>query len=237
MSPEFGATSTLFPIDDETLAYLRLTGRTRERVALVERYAKDQGLWREPGPGPDFDALLTLDLSTVDPSVAGPRRPQDRVTLPDLPANFHGAFPHTGPAGGPVNANPGRGRWRARRDRPRFGRDRGDHVLHEHLEPDGDGRRRAAGQERGGARAHGGRDGQDIPRSRLQGGHRLPGGAAGWMAPLAQLGFALAGYGCTTCIGNSGPLDAPVVEAIEEHESSRRPCYRVTGTSKAADRI
>ena len=79
MSPEFGATSTLFPIDDETLAYLRLTGRTPARVDLVERYAKTQGLWREPGAGPTFDAAIELDLATVEPSLAGPRRPQDRV--------------------------------------------------------------------------------------------------------------------------------------------------------------
>ena len=81
MSPEFGATATLFPIDDETLAYLRLTGRSAERVDLVERYAKAQGLWREPGDGPTFDELLELDLASVEPSVAGPRRPQDRVPL------------------------------------------------------------------------------------------------------------------------------------------------------------
>ena len=81
MSPEFGATATLFPIDDETLAYLRLTGRPAELVDLVERYARAQGLWREPGPGPEFDARLELDLATVVPSVAGPRRPQDRVLL------------------------------------------------------------------------------------------------------------------------------------------------------------
>ena len=85
MSPEFGATSTLFPIDDETLSYLRLTGRSAERVDLVERYAKTQGLWREPGDGPTFDELLELDLASIEPSVAGPRRPQDRVPL-DRPA-------------------------------------------------------------------------------------------------------------------------------------------------------
>ena len=98
MSPEFGATSTLFPIDDETLAYLRLTGRSPERVALVERYAKEQGLWREPGDGPAFDELLELDLGSVAPSVAGPRRPQDRVELPGLPANFRTAFPVAAPS-------------------------------------------------------------------------------------------------------------------------------------------
>ena len=81
MSPEFGATATLFPIDDETLAYLRLTGRSDTRVALVERYARTQGLWRVPGADPMFDELLELDLASVVPSVAGPRRPQDRVPL------------------------------------------------------------------------------------------------------------------------------------------------------------
>jgi aconitate hydratase len=93
MSPEFGATATLFPIDDETLAYLRLTGRSPERVDLVERYAKEQGLWREPGDGPAFDEVLTLDLSTIEPSVAGPRRPQDRVPIRELRENFRSAFP------------------------------------------------------------------------------------------------------------------------------------------------
>ena len=85
MSPEYGATAALFPIDDETLAYLRQTGRPAELIALVERYAKENGLWREPGAGPDFDEALELDLSTVEPTLAGPRRPQDKVALPDLP--------------------------------------------------------------------------------------------------------------------------------------------------------
>ncbi len=109
MSPEFGATSTLFPIDDETLSYLRLTGRSDERVDLVERYAKEQGLWREPGMGPEFDESLTLDLATVDPSVAGPRRPQDRVPLPALRDNFRTNFPDGLGADRPCG-EPGRGR-------------------------------------------------------------------------------------------------------------------------------
>ncbi|HEY7524180.1 MAG TPA: aconitase family protein, partial [Candidatus Limnocylindrales bacterium] len=93
MSPEFGATSTLFPIDDETLAYLRLTGRSAERIALVERYARAQGLWREQGQAPVFDDLLELDLASVEPSVAGPRRPQDRVPLTALRSSFRSTFP------------------------------------------------------------------------------------------------------------------------------------------------
>ncbi|MBA2299406.1 MAG: aconitate hydratase, partial [Chloroflexi bacterium] len=93
MSPEFGATATMFPIDDETISYLRLTGRSPERVALVERYAKEQGLWREPGDGPTFDERLTLDLGSVEPSLAGPRRPQDRVPLQTLRENFRTNYP------------------------------------------------------------------------------------------------------------------------------------------------
>jgi aconitate hydratase len=94
MSPEFGATSTIFPIDDETIAYLRLTGRSEDRIALVERYARAQGLWRAAGAGPDFDAALELDLGSVEPSVAGPRRPQDRVPLTALRDNFRTNFPN-----------------------------------------------------------------------------------------------------------------------------------------------
>ena len=117
MSPEFGATTTLFPIDDETLTYLRLTGRTAERVDLVERYAKAQGLWREPGDGPEFDALLELDLGTVEPSLAGPRRPQDRVALggvagelPRRPTRRRSASrrSRSRPAGGPPSSATGR---------------------------------------------------------------------------------------------------------------------------------
>src|SRR5687767_5085878 len=93
MSPEFGATATLFPIDDETLAYLHLTGRAPERVTLVEQYARAQGLWREPGLELEFDDLLELDLASVVPSVAGPRRPQDRVPLDALRDNFRTNFP------------------------------------------------------------------------------------------------------------------------------------------------
>ncbi|HEX6796402.1 MAG TPA: aconitate hydratase AcnA [Ktedonobacterales bacterium] len=100
MSPEFGATATLFPVDDETLRYLRLTGRPAELVDLVERYTKEQGLFRtDATPVPQFDTLLNLDLATIEPSVAGPRRPQDRVALGSVPQNFHEAFPITMPPG------------------------------------------------------------------------------------------------------------------------------------------
>src|SRR5207253_6524815 len=83
MSPEYGSTSTLFPVDDETLRYLRATGRPDDLVALVETYAKEQGLWHDPAAVPVYDETLELDLSTVEPSLAGPARPQDGVPLRD----------------------------------------------------------------------------------------------------------------------------------------------------------
>src|SRR5699024_8260650 len=85
MSPEFGSTCAIFPIDDETIKYMRLTGRSSEQVELAETYAKAQGLWREPGqPDPVYTDTLELDMSTVEPSLAGPKRPQDRVLLSDM---------------------------------------------------------------------------------------------------------------------------------------------------------
>src|SRR5437660_9865345 len=93
MSPEFGATATLFPVDAETLRYLRETGRSPELVDLVERYTKAQGLFRtDETPEPQFDDLLELDLATVEPSLAGPRRPQDRVAMQNLRRTFREAF-------------------------------------------------------------------------------------------------------------------------------------------------
>jgi aconitate hydratase len=95
MSPEFGATATLFPVDDETLRYLRITGRPDDVVARVEAYAKAQGLFRTAdSPEPIFSESLSLDLATVVPSLAGPKRPQDRVALTDLRDSFRAAFPN-----------------------------------------------------------------------------------------------------------------------------------------------
>lgn len=88
MSPEFGSTAAIFPIDDETISYLRFTGRSEEQVALVEAYAKEQGLWHDPEHEPKFSEYLELDLSTVVPSIAGPKRPQDRIALKDAKTTF-----------------------------------------------------------------------------------------------------------------------------------------------------
>jgi aconitate hydratase len=270
MSPEFGATSTIFPIDDETLDYLRLTGRSDERVALVERYAKEQGLWRMPGQGPTFDASLELDLATVEPSVAGPRRPQDRVPLTGLRANFHTNFPDglgtlddaaveaVRPEGGEVEESSAESFPAS--DPPSFtasdARDAAAAPVASAAPDDASPDRRSyqgVAIEVGGRRAtirtgsvaiaaitsctntsnptvmvgagllarnavaRGLSVGPTVKTSLAPGSKAVTGylEAAGLMAPLEALGFALAGYGCTTCIGNSGPLDEPIARAVE----------------------
>ena len=274
MSPEFGATSTLFPIDDETLAYLRLTGRSEERVDLVERYAKEQGLWREPGSGPTFDELLTLDLGSVEPSVAGPRRPQDRVRLQDLPENFRTTFPDglEGPFGGEEPVDGDQVQEASAESFPAS-----DPTSFAHADAVDAPRPAATGAIAATSNAGAAADRRRYPSVAIEvGGQRVeissgsvaiaaitsctntsnptvmigagllarnaidrglrvaptvktslaPGSkavtgylaSAGLMDPLEQLGFALAGYGCTTCIGNSGPLDAPIATAIEAND-------------------
>jgi aconitate hydratase len=273
MSPEFGATATLFPIDDETLAYLRLTGRSPGRVALVERYARAQGLWREPGDGPAFDELVELDLGSVDPSLAGPRRPQDRVLLSGLRENFRSNFP-VGLEGSVAAMTgeepiPGNGAVEEASaesfpasDAPSFtsgetidapaspepvvpGRSIMDERRYRPVEIEVGGRRASihtgsvaiaaitsctntsnptvmvgAGLLARNAVARGLRVGPTVKTSLAPGSRAVTGylEAAGLMAPLETLGFNLAGYGCTTCIGNSGPLDDAVAAAIEAND-------------------
>ncbi|MGH2511370.1 MAG: aconitate hydratase AcnA [Candidatus Limnocylindrales bacterium] len=230
MSPEFGATSTLFPIDEETIAYLHLTGRSDEQVALVERYARAQGLWRAAGSAPVFDDLLELDLASVDPAVAGPRRPQDRVPLADLPANFRASVPAVSPSsaaarmegeGGPADGTDGAVILDLDGERAVI---RSGSVAIAAItsctntsNPTvmiGAGLLARNAVERG-LRVSG------LVKTSLAPGSRAVTGyleTAGLMAPLETLGFALVGYGCTTCIGNSGPLAAPIAAAIESHD-------------------
>jgi aconitate hydratase len=213
MSPEFGATATLFPIDDETLAYLRLTGRPAERVDLVERYAKAQGLWREPGEGPAFDATIELDLASVEPSLAGPRRPQDRVGLSGVGDSFRSAYPAT------VGVPPVR-------------IEVGDQVaelghgtvaiaaITSCTNTSNPTVMVGAGLLARNAVARGLAVPLTVKTSLAPGSKAVTGylERAGLLAPLAELGFALAGYGCTTCIGNSGPLDESVAATIEHDQ-------------------
>ena len=264
MSPEFGATATLFPIDDETLAYLRLTGRSSERVSLVERYAKEQGLWREPGDGPEFDEALTLDLSSVEPSLAGPRRPQDRVPLQALLDNFRTNFPNgledipdaigvvdeassdSFPASDPSAFVTGDGSTdpappapavapgvvvRRRAYRPVQIQIGGEQAtirtgsvaiaaITSCTNTSNPTVMVGAGLLARNAVARGLHVAPTVKTSLAPGSKAVTGylEAAGLMDPLATLGFALAGYGCTTCIGNSGPLDAPVAAAVESND-------------------
>ena len=170
MSPEYGATCTMFPIDQVTLDYLRFTGRDEAHLALVEAYAKAQGLWHDPGAAePVYSEHVSLDLGDVEPSLAGPKRPQDRVPL------CHGQ--RLLPRRARPRARHGRRRARggaAPPDGRRRRRDRGDHQLHQHVEPAGDGRRRPAGQEGRGARAAFEAMGEDVARTRVAGRDRLP---------------------------------------------------------------
>jgi aconitate hydratase len=251
MSPEFGPTATLFPIDDETLAYLRLTGRPAESVALVERYAKEQGLWRMPGVTPEFDALLTLDLGSVEPSLAGPRRPQDRVALRDLRTNFRAAYPAGQPAAAGAATKAGAALAVAASSQGDSGGSVATGSAAAAAAPYPTVRVEAAGRSydissgsvaiaaitsctntsnptvmvaAGLLARNAVARGLSVPptvKTSLAPGSRavtsyLQG--AGLLEPLEKLGFALAGYGCTTCIGNSGPLDAPVAQAIEEND-------------------
>ena len=172
MSPEFGSTAAMFPIDQVTMDYLRLTGRDEEQMALVETYAKEQGLWHDPEAEIEFSEYLELDLSTVVPSISGPKRPQDRIELSDAKSQFakdihNYAQPGDEQKSAPVATADG-SRVRARE---RCGRDRLDHVLHEHVEPV----RHDGGRS---ARAEGSREGpqleavgEDLDRSGLQGRH------------------------------------------------------------------
>ena len=145
MAPEYGATCGLFPIERDTVKYLTATGREPDRVALVEAYAKAQGMWRDDSsPDPVFTDTLELNLASVVPSLAGPKRPQDRVALSDAARQFDKALPEIR-AGEPEERQGGRRRLRDRRWTCRHRR---HHLVHQHLEPERADRRRASREAR-----------------------------------------------------------------------------------------
>ncbi|MBV9206655.1 MAG: aconitate hydratase AcnA [Actinobacteria bacterium] len=240
MSPEFGSTCAIFPIDTATLDYLRLTGRPQETVGLVEAYAKEQGLWHDPERETRYSEEMSLDLSTVVPSIAGPKRPQDRISLSDAKTAFRNALPDyvpeagldngladTFPASDPVASGDG--------TRP-------SNPIHVTLE---DGTRTSVDHgsvviaaitsctntsnpsvmvgaallakhavERGLAR-------KPWVKTSLAPGSKVVMDyyeRAGLLPYLDKLGFNLVGYGCTTCIGNSGPLPEAISDAVNDHD-------------------
>ena len=216
MAPEYGATCGFFPIDQETLAYLRFTGRDPDRIALVEAYAKEQGLWRYPdSPDPIFTDSLQLELSTVEPSLAGPKRPQDRVLLTQAASQFKQQdFPHF--SGLPFDQK----RSVQVADRAYELMDGAVVIaaITSCTNTSNPSVMLAAGLVARKARAQGLTVKPWVKTSLAPGSQVVSDylEKSGLQADLDALGFNLVGYGCTTCIGNSGPLPVPIVQAIEE---------------------
>ena len=240
MSPEFGSTCAIFPIDQHTLDYLKLTGRPAEQVALVEAYAKEQGLWHDPDREARYSEELSLDLSTVVPSIAGPKRPQDRIALADAKTAFRDALPNyvaeasldnglagTFPASDPVAAGDG---------------SRASHPVGVTLD---DGTRTEVDHGSvviaaitsctntsnpsvmvGAALLAKNAVDRGLSRKPWVKTSLAPGSKvvmdyyerAGLVPYLDKLGFNLVGYGCTTCIGNSGPLPQAISNAVNDND-------------------
>ncbi|MFE6616978.1 aconitate hydratase [Amycolatopsis sp. NPDC057786] len=260
MSPEFGSTAAIFPIDDETVRYLKLTGRSEEQVALVEAYAKEQGLWHDPSHEPEYSEYIELDLSTVVPSIAGPKRPQDRIELTDAKNSFRKSIhdyvggeevPHTNvdeaveesfPASDPAalsfkdegavdiqsaaNGHTGRPTNPVKvstSDRGEFILDHGAVVIASITSCTNT----SNPSVMLGAAL--------LARNAVDKGLAVKPWVKTSMAPgsqvvtdyydkaglwpyLEKLGYHLVGYGCTTCIGNSGPLSDEISAAIQEND-------------------
>lgn len=264
MSPEFGSTAAIFPIDDETLNYLRLTGRSQQQVALVEAYAKAQGLWLDPKAEPDFSEKLELDLSTVVPSIAGPKRPQDRIVLAEAAQQFakdvlnyvEAPVAQTPAAAASVVDEASAESFPAS-DSPAYGHEENGAGAPQHGQgtgavpsnpvpvtaPDGTTYELDHGAvtvaaitsctntsnpyvmigaalvakkavEKGLTR-------KPWVKSTLAPGSKVVTDyfeKAGLTPYLDKLGFNLVGYGCTTCIGNSGPLPEEVSKAVNDND-------------------
>ncbi|WP_192035466.1 aconitate hydratase AcnA [Halomonas sp. YLGW01] len=238
MAPEYGATCGFFPVDDETLNYLRLTGREDEQVALVEAYSKAQGLWREAGDEPIFTDTLALDMSEVEASLAGPKRPQDRVALKDMKSTFETLLADSADKA----SAEAQGKWQSEGGQTAVGvEDSYEHPTSQDVDLDGQNFRlnpgavviaaitsctntsnpsvmMAAGLLARNALAKGLKTQPWVKTSLAPGSKVVTDylAAGGVDDDLDALGFNLVGYGCTTCIGNSGPLADPIEQAIND---------------------
>ena len=258
MAPEYGATMGFFPIDEQTLAYLKLTGRAAGQIDLVERYAKEQGLWRQQDSEPVFTEVLELDLASIVPSVAGPRRPQDRLELRAVKQNFRSALVDVFKKNVGQSATPRLDRWSAEgpvsteENVPALGRSHDEQAAatSEHVKDSQD-HAMAVVDDQWVKLTHG-----DVTiaaitsctntsnpsvmiaagllaKKAVERGLKVPPYVKTSLAPgskvvtdyldkagltpyLNQLGFNTVGYGCTTCIGNSGPLPEPIAAAVEQ---------------------
>ncbi|WP_314306809.1 aconitate hydratase AcnA [Actinomyces johnsonii] len=214
MSPEFGSTAAIFPIDDVTLDYLRLTGRSEDRVRLVETYTKAQGMWHDPAREPVYSEYLELDLSTVVPSIAGPKRPQDRIVLSGAKESFQEVLPTY--ASQPSKPTPV-----TLADGTATELDHG-HVAIASItsctNTSNPSVMMAAGLLARNAVARGLRSKPWVKTSTAPGSQVVTDyyEKAGLWPALNELGFNVVGYGCATCIGNSGPLPAEVSQAVND---------------------
>jgi len=217
MSPEYGSTCAIFPIDDETLRYLRLTGRSEEQVALVEQYAKAQGMWHDPSVSPRYSEHIELDLSTVVPSISGPKRPQDRISLSDSKSSFEKVLPtyytdKTGKEAYPISVG-----TKATTIK------NGDVVIASITSctntsnPSvmiGAALLAKKAVERG-------LTSKPWVKTTLAPGSKVVTDyydRADLTKYMEALGFNLVGYGCVTCIGNSGPLPVEISKSVNEHD-------------------
>ena len=213
MSPEFGSTVAIFPIDDVTLDYLRITGRSQEQIDLVEAYTKAQGLWHDPANEPVFSEYLELDLSTVVPSIAGPKRPQDRIELTQAKQKFHEVLPtYTDKVSNKTDVKGAD-----------FDIDNGIvsiASITSCTNTSNPSVMLAAGLLAQKAVAKGLKAKPWVKTSLAPGSKVVTEyyEKAGLTESLNELGFNLVGYGCTTCIGNSGPLDDAISEAINRND-------------------
>jgi len=217
MSPEYGSTCAIFPIDEETLRYLRFTGRSEAQVELVEKYAKVQGLWHDPSSEPRFSETIELDLSSVVPSIAGPKRPQDRVLLSEAKSAFESILPTYVAAGrekSPVAVTLDGGATEI---------DNGAVVIASITSCTNTSNpsvmMAAALMARNAVER--GLKAKPWVKTTLAPGSKVVMDyyeRAGLVPYLDKLGFNLVGYGCTTCIGNSGPLPEPISNAVNEHD-------------------
>ncbi len=262
MSPEFGSTIAVFPLDEETVNYLRLTGRSEEQLALVEAYAKEQGLWHDPEAEPRYSEKLELDLSTVVPSLAGPKRPQDRVALSDAKAAFRGALADYVSDADEEGYDEAVAESFPASDAPSHASGNGSAAPTDHLSaaPKDGGRpsKPASIELADGTKCeidHGavaiaaitsctntsnpsvmigaallakkavekGLQRKPWVKTTLAPGSKVVSDyyeRAGLTPYLDKLGFNLVGYGCTTCIGNSGPLIPEVSKAVQDNDLS-----------------
>ncbi|MDE0094316.1 MAG: aconitate hydratase AcnA [Gammaproteobacteria bacterium] len=213
MAPEYGATCGYFPVDKETLSYLKLTARPRELINLVESYTKQQGLWRDDSSIPEYTSIIELELGSIEPSVAGPKRPQDRVPVDRLKS----AFELTAMTNGASNSS--EHKW-TEIDGQRFQLDHGDTVIAaitSCTNTSNPSVMLAAGLVAQKALKRGLTVKPWVKTSLAPGSKVVTEylKKTGLQESLDEIGFNLVGYGCTTCIGNSGPLSAPISAAIK----------------------